>query len=519
MKKFLQEKWKTKDIEFGIFLLFLLGMAVYYGWRLFVLTPWYDELYTYYYFVSRGPIYAAIHWPLPNNHMGYSVLSGVLDYFGNSAIGLRGVSWISSLVSIGLLFAIGRKCFPKGFAMVPAFLFCAMGLVNQLAVQGRGYALTTCLYLVAFYELIQIIVEEKKEKRHYIIFGCSLIWSLYTIASSVYFVIPICVIGGIVLLLQKRNREFVMLLVTSIISALGTVAMYAVVWLAIGSNLLSKTPDSGCYGQGHISIILNAPFKALQAGIDYMLGMPYIQSVGREGYLPRFGEWIKALMDYYYSGLSVFLIIASIIGLLAIIWKMIRKAEVREHGIMEWFILLSFVLTPLMLIIQASLPYYRVFSYFGVPVAMMFTWLLTRIAVVCKKPGLAYATTLFAGAFCITILILPGSRTQYSDREAAIEDVLSHMNIEEGTKVCVTDCDQEYLMKYLYDIEEVQYAPEDADYAVFDKLLLSEEAFQQANAADFWKFYITPEAIAWNNIEKTMDNCYENDRFILYQKK
>ena len=78
---------------------------------------------------------------------------------------------------------------------------------------------------------------------------------------------------------------------------------------------------------------------------------------------------------------------------------------------------------------------------------------------------------------------------------------------------------QEYLMKYLYDIEEVQYAPEDADYAVFDKLLLSEEAFQQANAADFWKFYITPEAIAWNNIEKTMDNCYENDRFILYQKK
>ena len=94
MKKFLQEKWKTKDIEFGIFLLFLLGMAVYYGWRLFVLTPWYDELYTYYYFVSRGPIYAAIHWPLPNNHMGYSVLSGVLDYFRNSAIGLRGVSWI-----------------------------------------------------------------------------------------------------------------------------------------------------------------------------------------------------------------------------------------------------------------------------------------------------------------------------------------------------------------------------------------------------------------------------------------
>ncbi|MDE7133455.1 MAG: hypothetical protein K2O65_16970, partial [Lachnospiraceae bacterium] len=63
------------DIEATVFILFILGLAVYYGWRMFALTPWYDELYTYYYFISRGPVYAAIHWPLPNNHIGYSVLS------------------------------------------------------------------------------------------------------------------------------------------------------------------------------------------------------------------------------------------------------------------------------------------------------------------------------------------------------------------------------------------------------------------------------------------------------------
>lgn len=511
---------KTKDIEFSVFLLFLLGMAVYYGWRLFALTPWYDELYTYYYFVSRGPLYAAIHWPLPNNHVGYSVLSGFLDLFGNAAIGLRGVSWISSLVSIVLLYAIGKKCFPKGFAMVPVFLFSAMGLVNQLAVQGRGYALATCLYLTAFYELIQICQEEKKQTKHYIIFGAALIWALYTLPSSVYFVIPLCAVGGMVLLMQKRNKEFVKLFVTAVISAVCTVGLYAVIWLAIGSNLLSKTPDSGCYGQGHVSIILHAPFKALQTGMEYMLDTPYIQSVAREGYLARFGDWIKTLLEYYYSGLSVLLIVLIVIGIVAVIWNMIRNKEVREKGMVEWYLVISFLMTPLMLIIQAALPYYRVFSYFGIAVAVLITWLFVQIVGISKKPGMAYAVSLFAGALCLTIFILPGSRVQYSDREAAIEDAFSHMDLENGESVCVTDCDQEYLMKYLYDVENVQYVPTEADYALLDKvLLLSTEEFGQVDSADAWKFYQTPETISFDEIEETMDVCYENDRFILYRKK
>ena len=65
-------------------------------------------------------------------------------------------------------------------------------------------------------------------------------------------------------------------------SAAHSVFLYALIWLAIGSNLLSKTPDSGCYMQGHISIILNAPVKAMRTGIRYMLDTPYIQSVERE---------------------------------------------------------------------------------------------------------------------------------------------------------------------------------------------------------------------------------------------
>ena len=511
---------KKPDMETTLFLVFLNAMAIYYGWRMFALTPWYDELYTYYYFISRGPVYAAIHWPLPNNHVGYSVLSGFLNLFGNSAISLRGISWISSLVSISILFAIGKKFFPKGFAMIPVFLFSAMGLVNQLAVQGRGYALATCLYLIALYELILICQDGAKEKKHYVIFGGALVWALYTLPSSVYFVIPLCVTGGIMLLIQKRNRELWQLVITAAISAACTVMLYALIWLAIGSNLLSKTVGSGLYGQGHVSIILHAPFQALKTGISYMLATPYIQSVERNGYLSAFGGWIRNLLNYYYSGLDVALIIVIVCGIGLLIYKMISLKEIRERGMLEWFLLLSLVITPVMLIIQASLPYYRVFSYFGIPVTLLITWLLVQLFNLSKKAQIAYATTFLAGGLCVVILVLPGSRAQYGDREAAIEDAFVHIEPDQDTRICVTDCDQEYLIKYMYNIETVQYDLNGADYALLDKVLMeAAENYGSIDSEDAWKYYLTPDELPMEEIEKTMTVCYENDSFVLYKRK
>lgn len=524
MMKRLRSQWKQKDAEWKVFVLFLSGMALYYGYRLFALTPWYDELYTYYYFISRGPVYAAIHWPLPNNHVGYSVLSAILDLFGSPVVGLRGISWLCSLISLCLLFAIGRKCFPKGAALFPVFLFASMGLVNQLAVQGRGYALASCLYLTAVYELLCIVKNKDFRIRNYAVTGCAFVWALYTLPSSVYFVLPLCLIGGTWLLLERRKKEFLTLFVTALIAAVCTIGLYAVIWLAIGSNLLSKTPDSGCYGQGHISIILNAPFKALSEGIDYMLATPYIQSVGREGYLGRFGAWIENLFASYYAKavwpLMLLTGIGIVILLIRTIWGMVKRKP--EEGFLEWYLLLTFLLTPLMLVIQAALPYYRVFSFLGIPVALLLTWLLVQLMVRLRRNGFLYAAEAVAGIICAVLLLSPFGRAQYGGREAAIEDAYEHMSLENGETVCATDCDQEYLLKYLYGKEDAGPAMEEADYVLLDReLFLTTEEMNRRDAAgaDAWKFYVSHDSIPWEYLEKQMDICYENDRFILYRKK
>lgn len=527
----LRGKWGKKDKESVIFLLLLFVMAIYYGWRLFALTPWYDELYTYYYFISRGPIYAAIHWPLPNNHVGYSVLSAILGLFGNAAVGLRGISWISSLVSLCLLYAIGRKFFSKSFALMAVCFYAAMSIVNQYAVQGRGYALASCLYLAALYELIQIVAFHEKRWRHYVIMALSFIWALYTLPSSVYFVVPLCVIGGGWLLMEKRGRELARLFFTALISALCTAMLYAIIWLAIGSNLLSKIPDGPCYKQGHIDIILHAPFNALKTGMEYMLDTPYIQSVPREGYLPRFADWIKALYEYYYPGLSVALLALTGIGIVAIAAFLVKRLVIQishksmpvsgqgKDGFLAWYLLMSFALTPLMLIIQAALPYYRVFSYFGVPVALLFTWLLVRATGKIQNRSLVCAVATVLALLCMLRLCRKDAIAEYGEREAAVADVCKQIEYQDNTIVCVTDCDQEYLIKYLYGREDVTKDPYGADYIILDKLLFLEgEEFAAVNSADFWKYYISHDNIPWEYLEEKTEISYENDMFILYRR-
>ena len=138
---------KAFIVENKLFSLFFLGMAVYYAVSMFAIKPWYDELYTYYSFISRGPVYAAIHWPVPNNHVFYSVLSAFLDYLGNPYIGLRGVSFLMSCANMLLLYQFAKKFLNRFFSAGVVFLYVAVWQVNNLSVQGRGYTLAATCYL------------------------------------------------------------------------------------------------------------------------------------------------------------------------------------------------------------------------------------------------------------------------------------------------------------------------------------------------------------------------------------
>ena len=249
-----------------VVVLTVIAMVFYYIWRANYLTPWYDELYTYYYFISRGPIYSAIHWPLPNNHVGYSVLSSLLNMFGNSYIGLRGISFLCAVINPFLVYRLSRRFLEDLYAYGAMLLYFSCMLVNDLSIQGRGYTLACTCFILTLRQLGIICRSEDFKLFDYIVFGLALIIGLYTLPSSIYWVIPSCMAAGIFLLVNGfrttdyrdtiwNTRYFKRLkncIVTGLISALIVFLLYLIIWLAVGSNLLVKDPASSLYGMSHV---------------------------------------------------------------------------------------------------------------------------------------------------------------------------------------------------------------------------------------------------------------------------
>lgn len=507
----------------------MLIMAVYYGYRMFWLTPWYDELYTYYYFISRGPLYAAVHWPLPNNHVGYSVLSGFLDYLGNPYIGLRGISYLSALANLVLLFVIGRRFLRKGAAFAAVILYLSMNLVNQLAVQGRGYTLGVTCYLTSFYCMTVICGQGQTAKKYYIIYTASLTLGLYTLTSDVYWVLPLCLAGGIYLLYLALYRnegvkwwkttfagKLFRLITASLAAAVLTVILYTVIWLAIGSNLLVKEEGGAYFGMGHVAVILKAPFASIRTGIEYMLATPYIQSVEREGFLKRLGGWFMSLFDWYYGGMAVIVLSVILMGSMYLLYRIGKGIRHREEKnlLLFLFLLTGIVCIPLMLIIQCALPYYRVFTYGGVLLALLTALLLEKLTVLGK--GISMVFLLAALIFGISRFFMEDYQSQYGEREHQIQEALSHSNLQrgqEGKLLCVTDCNQQYLLKFLYDITCENTQIEGAEIVLLDKRM-TDSQFEEM----VWEFYHYYDTIPWDYVESSMAQTYENDNYILYTK-
>lgn len=528
---FIAGKKPNITAETKVFFLFFMVMAIYYGRRMFLLTPWYDELYTYYYFISRGPVYAAIHWPLPNNHVGYSTLSACLGIFGCAPVALRGVSYLCSLGSLVLLYRVSKKYLAEGIALIPVFLFAGMYVVNQLAVQGRGYALVTFCYLSALLSLYAIVAEKKNNKCNYIVFGASLVIALWAIPSSLYVVMPICLIGGLLLLLDRDYRRLLRLVTASLTSAVCTAGLYGILWLAIGSNLLSKTPDGPFYMAGHIEIIFHAPFRALKEGIDYMLATPYIQSMSRQEFWRQAGHWIETLFGSQLSPWSGFfgngMCVLLLIGLLAAAACLFRNPQ---KVFWEWYFVLTAVLLALALLVQCKLPYQRVFSFLGVWAALLVGWLAQRLKALLEKlPDVRYKNGIKKGCMGLVYIaagvswaFVLADMTAYSMRDELLADAYGQITIEDTDILAVTDCDQEYLLLYLYDIgkEQVTRNIEEADIVLLDKALLG-LPYGYRESPEEWKFYLSKEEVDDKRVylEENMTQIYENWQTVLLERK
>ena len=94
-----------------------------------------------------------------------------------------------------------------------------------------------------------------------------------------------------------------------------------------------------------------------------------------------------------------------------------------------------------------------------------------------------------------------------------IKTVLSHGDIQAGKTYSVTDCNQEYLLFFLYGIRCENKEIEGSDMVMLDKRMMDPDFDEMV-----WEFYHYYDSIPWDYINEKMNVAYESENYVLYQK-
>jgi len=497
-----------------IFCLFFIGMVIYYAHNMFVIKPWYDELYTYYSFISRGPVYAAIHWPVPNNHVFYSVLSAFLDYLGNPYIGLRGISFLAASANLILLYRFAGRFMDKYLAAGAVFLYAAIWQVNNLSVQGRGYTISITFYLLALL-FMEKICREQASKWDYAVYACSLTGGLYALISSTFWVIPVCLTGGIVLLFKKKYKTMWKLIAASLVAACMTLFLYTLIWLAIGSNLMSKDPANAYFGVYQVTIILKTPFEALRTGMEYMLATPYIQGDERSYIIKELFNYLTSVFDLFYSQLgSILTVVCGVIGVFAVVSAVKNRLTDYRKWYFAVYLAVAVVMVPVMLIIQSVQPYYRVFTFLGVPVSLLLCWALYMIIdrTGQKKDIIVKVCCFLLLVVSVGTLMGESYNSQYAGRETEIAQILESEAEDIDTMFLVDDY-QKYVIKFYYDLLPQEVSMQEAEY-----VLLPKELYDETYEVPVWPTMYTHESFDFKYLNENFGMIKESESYELYKR-
>lgn len=512
-------KFIKEEILFITVLMFFMG---YYVYRIFAITPWYDELYTYINFIEKGFLYSATHWPAPNNHVLFSMLSSFLKVFG-VYIGLRGISWLAAVGTLLLLYAVLKRLFPKGIAVSGIMVYGMLIATNTYAVQGRGYSLATFCLILALYCGLKIVYGEVR-KRFYILYALALYMGLYTLMSSVYWVLSMSLCLGLLLLLLKQYRKLLWLIITSGAAAVLTVCSYSVLWSFMGAQSIQA---ESALNSSELSIIFEHPRSCLVRGINIMTNDPNLQSIDRNAFIRDFKYFFRGILDAfvgfgYNSMLLIFSILIAaifIIGILQIIWCKRKKKD-----LYLWKALFSYIFSSVgfgtiyvLLLIQSVYPFTRVFSFAGIYLAVLICLILDilikpiRILIQHNGKIMKYSILVNIPVFfgCIYCMIGAVHNQEYSVMDYYALDAVQHVDWSEINTYAVSD---------IYVGQQVTYHEQlGAGFAITMDVKEPEIIIMyKTESANGWPFIVSDEDIQHFDLENRVLE-YQNELYCVYR--
>lgn len=538
--------------------LFIIGMSAYYLWRMFAITPNYNELYSYVNYISNGPLHAALNWGVPENHVGYSLVASLLYYLGNSYIALRGVSFLCAIANLILVYRICARYYAHGLPFAALVLYASMQVVNEYSVQGRGYTLATFCFLGAVYVVGVICRSGEDFSLRYGSFALFCIIGIYTIPGSINWVVPTSMTVMIFLFingfrsravyasdaeniyLKKLNRFLGALFGIIVVSGF----LYSALWLSIGSGIMNQDSSSQLFGAEKSLILVRSPVQALGKGVTYMASNDSYKEVASDMFKSEFGGWIKDLFDYMLPGLWWLVAAFVVIGIIIMIAECFRHFEYSRTSL-NLLVIINIFYIVAVLISTHNLPKLKGFGYGSFIAILCFCSCMEKLINAFIRyynrikntdpaeksyihnenekistprhwySGLSiYIPTLLVFILFIFRVFDPKFSEQLGARENEIFNTMYIADMAGRKNPAVLDCDQYYLLKFGWNYDCQKNDVTDSDCIILDRKLMN----PGYDGEDAWKFYQSHEQINWEYLD-SMHIEYENDEFVLYTKK
>lgn len=199
----------------------------------------FDEADTYMLFSSQGPLVAATFYPLPNNHILFSIITSITSMLPIDPVyALRLPLLPIGLLTILLMYRLLKRYFTEEAALVGLSFFIAGYPMFIYSFLARGYLLLLLFYILALYAIFELCFSKEHKKRHGYLLVIASVGGLYTIPSFLYGLAGLFLFAFAALLQQKKNTELVRLIKYGFVIALFATILYLPVLISVKWALL-----------------------------------------------------------------------------------------------------------------------------------------------------------------------------------------------------------------------------------------------------------------------------------------
>jgi hypothetical protein len=192
----------------------------------------FDEADSYVLFSSQGPLVAASFYPLPNNHILYSIITSITAFIiPGPEMALRLPLIPIGMFCVYMLFGMLKRFFSEFAALAGLCFFIGSYPVYLFSFLARGYLLLFLFYVLAVYAFHQLVIANKTGKKYQLLFITASIGGLYTIPSFLYALAGFG-LYWLLLLVQKRSfTEWKRCFIVFSLIIIGSILLYTPVFI------------------------------------------------------------------------------------------------------------------------------------------------------------------------------------------------------------------------------------------------------------------------------------------------